>query len=225
MTAQEVYDAITNLDKTAFWVFFVPFSGADCVKQMAGDISLSFLRAAQAGATSSPYYATNKYTTYEDAPAEYQDFIYNDIYKSIHDEYGYEPSQVNGYNYATNSKLSTTIAADSDFKAFVKKYIKELVNGKVSPENSKRLVISKNKDLWGSIHGADVIGAKLNGTKLTLTIYDLYDFDKNAGDVLNGAGAAAMKDGKLKPFFMLINVTIDLTTLGFTAKEIEQMKS
>ena len=34
-----------------------------------------------------------------------------------------------------------------------------------------------------------------------------------------------MKDGEIKPYYTLTKVTIDLTSLGFTAKQIQAMKS
>jgi hypothetical protein len=53
-----------------------------------------------------------------------------------------------------------------------------------------------------------------------LTLYDVYDFDpayldkaKNGnvsgmGNILNTAGAAAMTDGQLVPYYMLIEVKV-----------------
>lgn len=231
MTAKEIYDAITNLDRVAVTVAGVKnYTGARIVQMMAGDISLEMLRMAQAGYDKTPSGCDQKYGSYQDAPANVQEFIKNDIQGALQEEYGYAPEDVKGYHYPSSSNIAKTMAADSDCQNFVKKNIRDLING--TNLKGKRLDFNKNKDLWGSFHGVDIVSTKLEGTMLTLTIYDLYDFDSsltgNSGNaVLNRAGAAAMKDGKLVPYFTLIDVVIDLSKspYNYTAEQLQSMKS
>ena len=145
-------------------------------------------------------------------------------------EYGYTPEEVKGYHYSTTSAMSKKISTNKNFTNYVKNNIKNLVNG--TNLSSTRLDFEQNvdKDLWGSLHGTDVVATKLEGTKLTITIYDLYDFENLQGnsnnDVLNRAGYAAMKDGKLKPYYVLIDVVIDLSKspYNYTAAQLQAMK-
>jgi hypothetical protein len=110
-------------------------------------------------------------------------------------------------------------------KNFVKTNIKKLLKGGVPMDVPLGMSFSEttDKDLFYSISHASVIGSQLNDRKLKLTLFDIYDFDQSyiskltnssrKQNMLNAAGAAAMKDGKLKPYFEIFEVEIDLTTL------------
>ena len=235
MTAQQIYDAITDKldDSSAFAIkvhgFWFDFTGAEIVQKMAGDTSVELLRMAQAGYNGKPSGSDKTYVGYQNAPSNVQAHIKKDLAGTV-PEYGYTPEEVKGYHYPTSSAMSKKISTNKNFTNYVNKYIKNLVNG--TNLSSTRLDFEQNvdKDLWGSLHGTDVVATKLEGTKLTITIYDLYDFANLQGnsnnDVLNRAGYAAMKDGKLKPYYVLIDVVIDLSKspYNYTAAQLQAMK-
>jgi len=223
MGAYDIYKAITNLDNVAVKAAgVVSYTGSSIVKTVAGNFSEQFLRYAQADYNGTPSGCSVKYNNFEAVSNEYQEFIKNDILKNITEEYGYTPEQVKGYKFSSSSAISKKMAGDSNLKTYVKNNIKALINGN-PPSNG--IVFNSDADLKGSFHGTSVLSSKLNGTKLTLTIYDMYDFNSKASDILNQCGAAAMKDGLLKPYFSIVEVTIDLKTLGFTQAQINAMKN
>ncbi len=199
------------------------------IKSMGGDITYEFLQMAQAGYNGKPSGSDKTYVGYQNAPSNVQAHIKKDLAGTV-PEYGYTPEEVKGYHYPTSSAMSKKISTNKNFTNYVNKYIKNLVNG--TNLSSTRLDFEQNvdKDLWGSLHGTDVVATKLEGTKLTITIYDLYDFANLQGnsnnDVLNRAGYSAMKDGKLKPYYVLIDVVIDLSKspYNYTAAQLQAMK-
>ena len=96
---------------------------------------------------------------------------------------------------------------------------------KFSKESDESKNTASELDLYYSVGGATIIDASITGTTLKLTLCDVYDFDQsyidklkdgqNAfGIMINAAGAAAMKDGKLIPYYSIFEVTIDLNSLG-----------
>ena len=76
-------------------------------------------------------------------------------------------------------------------------------------------------DLANSISGCSIIDSSLSGSTLTLKVYDIYDFDpsymnnlsnnSSFGQVINAAGAAAMRDGELVPYYHITEVKVTLT--------------
>ena len=85
-----------------------------------------------------------------------------------------------------------------------------------------RFTSAVNEDLYLSIASATVIDSNITGRTLTLTMFDIYDFDVNAKDGLNGTAAAAMLDGEIVPYYFTSDVKIDLTTL-FTEQELKEL--
>ena len=244
LSTQSVYNVISEPDNPV--VFGLTGINIMKMKNGFGDFSEMFLRMAgnsyNASSMSDIYqyrmhYAEeiggcNKiYDTYNDT--EYGEFIEQSLTNAL-SIYGYEPEMVKGYNFDANSKLSKAISdgsnIDSDMKNFVKNNIEKIKNGKF-PINGG---FNENKDLYYSIDHFSVIDGNISGTTLTLTMYDIYDFDQSYIDklentpenqldtntVLNAAGAAAMMDGRLTPYYALIEVKIDLTQI-FSAEELQ----
>ena len=87
-----------------------------------------------------------------------------------------------------------------------------------------------NSDLFSMRQIRFIIERKEDNTNIGCI--DLYDFDPNyvsslndnsgMGTVVNAAGAAAMKDGKLKPYYHITEVKINLTTI-FTNDELKNL--
>ena len=218
-----VYDAIANVDGR----FCIGVSNLDVIKMGgAGDISIKLLRMAAKNYNSTPSGAT-KLNSVSQVDSKYREYVSNAINNTL-GYLGYDSSIVKGYLFSNTSDIAKAMAKDSDLKNYVKKNIKALVNG----QDVKNLCLEfkSNKDLYNSFHNTTVVDSSLSGTKLTLTVMDIYDFNPNAkGDSnsakLNRIASAAMKDGEIKPYYTLTKVTIDLTSLGFTAKQIQAMKS
>ena len=220
MDIKGLYDRITDSINTK--------DAIAALKKMGGDITYEYLKMAQPGYNGKPSGSDKTYVGYKNAPSNAQAHIKKDLAGTV-PEYGYTPEEVKGYHYSTTSAMSKKISTNQDFTDYVKNNIKNLING--TNLSSTRLDFEQDvvQDLWGSLHGTDVVATKLEGTKLTITIYDLYDFENLQGDsntdVLNRAGYAAMKDGKLKPYYVLIDVVIDLSKSPYnmTQAQINQI--
>ncbi len=218
-----VYDAIANVDGR----FCIGVSNLDVIKMGgAGDISIKLLRMAAKNYNSTPSGAT-KLNSVSQVDSKYRKYVSNAINNTL-GYLGYDSSIVKGYLFSNTSDIAKAMAKDSDLKNYVKKNIKALVNG----QDVKNLCLEfkSNKDLYNSFHNTTVVDSSLSGTKLTLTVMDIYDFNPNAQGSSNSAklnriASAAMKDGEIKPYYTLTKVTIDLTSLGFTAAQIQAMKS
>ena len=218
-----VYDAIANVDGR----FCIGVSNLDVIKMGgAGDISIKLLRMAAKNYNSTPSGAT-KLNSVSQVDSKYREYVSNTINNTL-GYLGYDSSIVKGYLFSNTSDIAKAMAKDSDLKNYVKKNIKALVKG----QDVKNICLEfkSNKDLYNSFHNTTVVDSSLSGTKLTLTVMDIYDFNPNAkGDSnsakLNRIASAAMKDGEIKPYYTLTKVTIDLTSLGFTAAQIQAMKS
>ena len=205
--AKTLYTAITDLNARTFI-----YRNSTLIKNEIGDLTLEYLQMAQPRYNGKPSGSDKTYVGYKNAPSNAQAHIKEDLEATV-PEYGYNPEDVKGYHYSTTSALSKKISTDQDFTKYVKNNIKNLING--TNLLSTRLDFNNDQDLSNSLHGTDVVATKLEGTKLTITIYDLYDFENLQGntktDILNRAGYSAMKDGKLKPYYVLIDVVIDLS--------------
>ena len=219
----KIYEAIANVDGQ----MYIGVSNLWAIKKGgAGDISIKLLRMAAKNYNSTPSGAT-KLNSVSQVDSKYREYVSNAINNTL-GYLGYDSSIVKGYLFSNTSDIAKAMAKDSDLKNYVKKNIKALVNG----QDVKNLCLEfkSNKDLYNSFHNTTVVDSSLSGTKLTLTVMDIYDFNPNAkGDSnsakLNRIASAAMKDGEIKPYYTLTKVTIDLTSLGFTAKQIQAMKS
>ena len=219
----KIYEAIANVDGR----MYLGVSNLYAIKKGgAGDISIKLLRMAAKNYNSTPSGAT-KLNSVSQVDSKYRKYVSNAINNTL-GYLGYDSSIVKGYLFSNTSDIAKAMAKDSDLKNYVKKNIKALVNG----QDVKNLCLEfkSNKDLYNSFHNTTVVDSSLSGTKLTLTVMDIYDFNPNAkGDSnsakLNRIASAAMKDGEIKPYYTLTKVTIDLTSLGFTAKQIQAMKS
>ena len=219
----KIYEAIANVDGR----MYIGVSNLYAIKQGgAGDISIKLLRMAAKNYNSTPSGAT-KLNSVSQVDSKYRKYVSNAINNTL-GYLGYDSSIVKGYLFSNTSDIAKAMAKDSDLKNYVKKNIKALVNG----QDVKNLCLEfkSNKDLYNSFHNTTVVDSSLSGTKLTLTVMDIYDFNPNAkGDSnsakLNRIASAAMKDGEIKPYYTLTKVTIDLTSLGFTAAQIQAMKS
>ena len=170
---------------------------------------------------------TKTYETYMDT--DYADFIRQELYDALYEAYGYEPEDVVGYFFPSDSQISKAMAAAPEMTSFVKNNIQKLLNG----ELPLSMGFSQSKDLYYSIASCKIMDSKLSGTTLTLTVFDIYDFDLSfidkintsnysTGDVLNAAGAMAMKNGDLKPYYEVWEVKIDLTTI-FSTDELKAL--
>ena len=229
-----IYDMIVTGGGTTVAGFWVSFQQA-VREAVGGDATwtIAFIEWARKNYNGTPSGCDEKYTNYLDT--DYADFIRDDIIAGLTDD-GYDPEWVKGYHFSDTSALSQSISKNSYFEAYIKKNIKKLLSGDISGLGRLDFNPGKNyggiiggeqitaaeNDLYYSLHGTDVVDAKLEGTKLTLTIYDLYDFAENEGGMLGKTGAAAQKDGKLIPFFMLIEVTIDLRDY-FSTEELKAL--
>ena len=219
----KIYEAIANVDGR----MYLGVSNLYAIKKGgAGDISIKLLRMAAKNYNSTPSGAT-KLNSVSQVDSKYREYVSNAINNTL-GYLGYDSSIVKGYLFSNTSDIAKAMAKDSDLKNYVKKNIKALVNG----QDVKNLCLEfkSNKDLYNSFHNTTVVDSSLSGTKLTLTVMDIYDFNPNAkGDSnsakLNRIASAAMKDGEIKPYYTLTKVTIDLTSLGFTAAQIQAMKS
>ena len=222
LSYKKVYDGITqDLDKTLMTIAIFGLSTRDLIYEAVGDDptwTCAMLEWAQVGYNETPSGCDRKYTNYEDT--EYADFIKNDIIKGLSDD-GYDPEWIKGYHFSDTSSLAKNIMYSGYLSSYVKANIEALISGDLDAIRDNRLNFNSG-DLYYSLHGTDVVDAKLNGTKLTLTIYDLYDFAEDEGGMLGKTGAAAQKDGKLIPYFMLIDVTIDLKDY-FSTKELQEL--
>ena len=224
-TTQQMYDAITSdLDKKfcTYWGFTV--TTEEAMREIGGDLSVKLIKAAQAGAgkpRGSQEYGSIKQTGFED-------YITKRLEKALKSTYGYDPEDVKGYRFSKYSNMADSMAGSSEMKTFVKNNIKDLIAGKGLP---KGMQFTKG-DLYYAVSKATVLSAELSGKKLTLKVFDIYDFDQSyitklnsssgGGTVLNAAGAAAMKDGKLKPYYHITNVEIDLTKI-FSSSELKSL--
>ena len=219
----KIYEAIANVDGR----MYIGVSNLYAIKKGgAGDISIKLLRMAAKNYNSTPSGAT-KLNSVSQVDSKYREYVSNAINNTL-GYLGYDSSIVKGYLFSNTSDIAKAMAKDSDLKNYVKKNIKALVNG----QDVKNICLEfkSNKDLYNSFHNTTVVDSSLSGTKLTLTVMDIYDFNPNAkGDSnsakLNRIASAAMKDGEIKPYYTLTKVTIDLTSLGFTAAQIQAMKS
>ena len=189
--------------------------------------TIALLEAAQIGkGAPTSIGCTKTYETYMDT--EYADFIRQELYDALYEAYGYEPEDVRGYFFPSDSRISKAMAAAPETTNFVKNNIQKLLNG----ELPLSMGFNQSKDLYYSIASCKVIDSKLSGTTLTLTMFDIYDFDLNfleninenssRNDVLNAAGAADMKRGTLKPYYEVWEVKIDLTTI-FSTDELKAL--
>ena len=219
----KIYEAIANVDGQ----MYIGVSNLYAIKKGgAGDISIKLLRMAAKNYNSTPSGAT-KLNSVSQVDSKYREYVSNAINNTL-GYLGYDSSIVKGYLFSNTSDIAKAMAKDSDLKNYVKKNIKALVNG----QDVKNICLEfkSNKDLYNSFHNTTVVDSSLSGTKLTLTVMDIYDFNPNAQGSSNSAklnriASAAMKDGEIKPYYTLTKVTIDLTSLGFTAAQIQAMKS
>ena len=219
----KIYEAIANVDGR----MYIGVSNLYAIKKGgAGDISIKLLRMAAKNYNSTPSGAT-KLNSVSQVDSKYREYVSNTINNTL-GYLGYDSSIVKGYLFSNTSDIAKAMAKDSDLKNYVKKNIKALVNG----QDVKNICLEfkSNKDLYNSFHNTTVVDSSLSGTKLTLTVMDIYDFNPNAQGSSNSAklnriASAAMKDGEIKPYYTLTKVTIDLTSLGFTAAQIQAMKS
>ena len=190
-----------------------------------GDWAWKFLEAAQADKSGNNLGASKKYGSYKDT--KYTDTIKKILGNALTDSYGYEPEEIQGFHFNSNSALSKQMSGDSDLKNYVKNNIKNILNG-----NFGSFGFKTNNDLYYAIASVNVLDAKISGTKLTLTLFDLYDFNVNNitslkdsdsnGKKFDAVGAALMLDGRLVPYFFTAEVTIDLATL-FTADQLKEL--
>ena len=219
----KIYEAIANVDGRMYF----GISNLTAIKMGgAGDITIKLLRMAAKNYNGTPSGATKLNSTSQ-IEAKYRDYATNSINTKLA-EFGYTADQVKGYMFSNTSDVAKKMAGDSDLKNYIKANIKALVNGQ--DVSNIPLNFESDKDLYNAFHGTNVVDSSLSGTKLTLTIMDVYDFDPNAKGTNNGAklnriAAAAMKDGEIKPYYTITKVTVDLTSLGFTAAQIQAMKS
>ena len=219
----KIYEAIANVDGR----MYIGVSNLYAIKKGgAGDISIKLLRMAAKNYNSTPSGAT-KLNSVSQVDSKYREYVSNTINNTL-GYLGYDSSIVKGYLFSNTSDIAKAMAKDSDLKNYVKKNIKALVKG----QDVKNICLEfkSNKDLYNSFHNTTVVDSSLSGTKLTLTVMDIYDFNPNAQGSSNSAklnriASAAMKDGEIKPYYTLTKVTIDLTSLGFTAAQIQAMKS
>ena len=229
LTKQQLYNGLVNPDSSVkYWTSVREIMTYMITGEFSTDdylLTTSFLDYAQDGYNGTPKGCDKKYTNYLDT--DYADFIKEDIINGLTDD-GYDPEWVKGYHFPEGSDVSDKIKSSSYLKDYIKKNIKALISGDVS--SLGRLDFnsgssSTEKDLYYSLHGTDVVDSKLNGTMLTITIYDLYDYaieGTGLSGKLNEIATAAQKDGQLVPYFMLIDVTIDLRDL-FSDEELKNL--
>ena len=222
-SSKQLYEGLTTkYDDKSFFVAAdgaVKMSARECVNFGWGQHTADFLGFAQVGYNGTPSGAS-KLSSY--SSAKYSDFIKDKISSTISVDYGYYPEDVKGYNFNSSSSISKDIAADSDMKAFIKNNISLIVAGNIKPESPSSIAFNANKDLKNSIHNAYVCDSSISGTTLTLNLFDIYDFNVNASDPLNKTAAAAMLDGKLIPYYALVDVKVDLKTI-FTDTELKEL--
>ena len=228
LKATDIYEGLTNIYGSsallaASWQTIMRAAGC-------GDNAIAFLKAAQADFSGRLSGASTTYTNYNST--KYAEFLKNAIEASdASQDYGYKAEDIKGYQFNSNSALSKTISTNQNMTSYIKNNINTLLQG---GNNFPSLGFYNcgNSDLTYSLGSTSVIDSKLSGTSLTLTIADIYDFDakylnnlnsaSGKSDCLNAAGAAAMMDGELKPFFTLIDVTIDLKTI-FSNDELKNL--
>ena len=235
---KEIYDAIYTDESIDVCGMGISLSTA-INAAVGGDapITNALLGYARVGYSGTPSGCDEIYTNYLDT--DYADFIKKDIEGNdekgstgLADD-GFDPAWVKGYHFKDTSSISKAIANSSYFQDYVEKLIRgevDITTDRLDFNYEKatpgvvngEAAAAKANDLYYSLHGTDVVDMKLEGTKLTLTIYDLYDFSENEGGMLAATGAALQKDGKLVPYFMLIEVTIDLRDL-FSDEELKNL--
>lgn len=218
-TTEQVYNAIIgNLNKSFISVLGITvYTTREAIKEITGPLTVALLEAAQIG-KGRPAGATKTYNT---IPSEYKDFITNNIKNTVGKNYGYDPEDVKGYFFPSTSSQAKAIAGSSEIKNLVNdpKKLKSIVDKSGLPMGLK---LSSTTDLANSISGCYIIDSDLSGNTLTLKIYDMYDFDPkyvsnlktnttSGSAVVNAAGAAAMMDGNLKPYYHITEVKITLT--------------
>ena len=222
-SSQELYDGLTTkYDDRSFFkaaAGLVKMSARECVEVGWGQHTADFLGYAQVGYNKTPSGAT-KLSSYEQSA--YSDFVEDKLEKTLKNSYGYYPEDIKGYNFSSNSSISSSISKDADMKKYVKNNIQSLLKGEVNPENTDGIAFKSDKDLYNSIHNAYVIDSQISGTTLTLNLFDIYDFDVNSTDTLNKTASAAMLDGKLIPYFATFEVKINLKDI-FTDAELKEL--
>ena len=190
----------------------------------AGDITVLMLALANPKYSKTPTNCT-KLTNSSQIDAKYRDIAKKIINSQIND-FGYNVDQVKGYSFNSSSNIAQQMSKNKDFRNYVKKNLDNLIKGKKNANgefNSFEFTKANGADLYYAFSQVHVIDSSLNGTKLTLTILDTYDFDENASDGLSKVAAAGMKDGQLKPYYSLTTVTIDLSKdpYNYTAAKLQ----
>ena len=185
-----------------------------------------FLKAAQVS-HETPELCGAKMTDISKETGVVKDKMTTKIQNSIQKEYGYTPEDINGYHWTTDKQICKDMAASSDLINYLKDNKNNIKSG-----NMKESFQFKSGDLYYAISSVSVMDTKLSGKYLTLTLGDIYDYNtqnianvnntNNAGTILDGVGAAAMRDGLLKPFYEVFEVKVDLTTI-FSQAELKQM--
>ena len=191
------------------------------IKLVYGQHTADFLGYCQKDYNGTPANA-KKYSSYLDAP--YADYIKNRIESALFEDYGYKAEDLKGYHFDSSAQVSKDMATNSDLTNWVKKNIKTIISPGIDVNNPGAMTFTSavNEDLYLSIASATIIESKINGRNLVLTMFDIYDFDVNAKDGLNGTAAAAMLDGEIVPYYFTSEVKIDLTNL-FTEQELKNL--
>lgn len=217
LNAQQVYDALTskfNSTVVSVALGLFKWTGRQLVEDVGGKLAAEFMAMAQPGYNGTPRGASKigDYTT-NSKTKDLAGYLTDKLSSQIVGPYGYDLDKIKGYYFNSNSDVAKKIASNSDFKNFVNKYKEKLRAGYTATGEGDALALEFTKgngqDLYYTFHNVNVVKSWVDSNgKLHLIIADTYDFNKSATDILNKCGAAAMEDGKLVPYYTLVEVVV-----------------
>jgi hypothetical protein len=145
------------------------------------------------------------------AVASDKEYLKAKISKQFKD-YGFKTDDIKGYFFKKDSEPSKRVSENKDFHQILKDNKEAILNGKDFsgrfPAHFPMGVLA-NSNLKNAIGAADFKHPYFDKQgNLHIKMYDTYDFNKNATDVLNIAGRREMKKGNLKPYFSIHDIII-----------------
>lgn len=139
---------------------------------------------------------------------KYQDYLRAKL-KTAFNPYNFDINKIEGYYFPPNSEPSIRITKDVYFKEFLKNNKENLLKG-----NKDLSINFKTGNMYYAHHLADVLDYELDSEgNLLMIIADTNDFNPDDPSKLVQAGEIAMREGYLKPLFILKEVKVQKTEL------------
>ena len=145
------------------------------------------------------------------AVASDKEYLKEKISKQFKD-YGFEVNDIKGYFFKKDSEPSKRVSENKDFHQILKDNKEAILNGKDFsgrfPAHFPKGVLA-NSNLKNAFGAADLKHPYVDKDgNLHIKMYDTYDFNKKATDVLNQTGRKEMQKGNLKPYFSIHDIII-----------------